>query len=876
MAHEPAGAPWRVEHIELQIELGADRCVVTNRSRYVRTAAPAGPLVLDGVGLETMSVEIETDDDSRPATSPEPVGTQLVVDLGDDVVGAIRTVVTVTASRPGGPADKGFTLHEGIIATNLEPQGFRRITWSQDQPDSRATFDVTLIGDVATAPVVLAAGERVATGNLDDGVRHMARFVDPVAKAPYLFAVVAGDLSVRSLVHTTSSGRSISLVVAAPPHLIGGAGYALTTLDEMMRFDEVVTGFEHDLETLTYVALPGYPDATEYQGLMFFNPSLLVVDERGHVDDDLVLVMLNVAHEYGHHARGNRVAVASWQQLALKEGLTVLTAQNDFRRHVLGPAARILEVLDLRRLQHPEELTIGAPVVRDVVADPSQLYTRTTYLKGAELFEMFRTVLGADVWADVLRAFLARHDRAAASVSDFVTAARGAATDASVIDGVARWFTLAGRPVVTVERRKSSDDTTIVSIARADGLADDPRVSIPLRLGFVGLDGTPVPVVDASARVSDEHVVVIDGDALDVVFRHDRPFVLAPSRGWSAPVDLVAPMAPDHLAVLARHDPDPTMRWWAVQELMTAVVDAYRHRDITVADELVHDVLGPVLLDACTSDTDPLLLGQLLAVPDEYSLGDRDDIVDVDGVSRGLGALRLRLGTHLHDQLLAVVERSGIGETGGDDGADIARRSVIEPALALLLATGSSVAIDVALHELASPVPTRALRALTQLLHLDDATLATSARGVTAAEIVQRFADRWGHVPGLVDRGVRAETGSRRADTIERVASIVASERYDRTDRGRVMAVWFPFATRNRAVFHDPSGAGYRVFVDELTVLLASDPGTVVRLVGDLLQFRRFDDERSRLMRIELERLAATPGLPDFAVGILRHLLDSP
>mgnify|MGYP003337924127 FL=1 len=133
--------------------------------------------------------------------------------------------------------------------------------------------------------------------------------------------------------------------------------------------------------------------------------------------------------------------------------------------------------------------------------------------------------------------------------------------------------------------------------------------------------------------------------------------------------------------------------------------------------------------------------------------------------------------------------------------------------------------------------------------------------------------DRWQHAPKLVDRWLRAQSGARRADTIDRVAALAAGPLYDHGDRSRVMAVWFPFATRNRSVFHDPSGAGYRVFVDELGPLLAANAGLAVRLVGDLLQFTRFDDHRSALLRAELERMVAMPGMPEFAVGILRHLL---
>ena len=44
-------------------------------------------------------------------------------------------------------------------------------------------------------------------------------------------------------------------------------------------------------------------------------------------------------------------------------------------------------------------------------------------------------------------------------------------------------------------------------------------------------------------------------------------------------------------------------------------------------------------------------------------------------------------------------------------------------------------------------------------------------------------------------------------------------------------------------------------------------------VVGDLLQFKRFDSNRKALMRSELTRLTNVSGMPDFAVAVLRDLL---
>ncbi|MFN8023067.1 MAG: aminopeptidase N C-terminal domain-containing protein [Acidimicrobiales bacterium] len=853
-----APSNWRTEHIDLRVELAAERVVVTATSRVVRVGDHGEPLVLDGRGLETLSVSVG----GRELGADEYTLDERTLTIPLD--GERHEVRTVVAVRPGGAGDKGVAYRPRLISTNCEPEGFRRITWAIDRPSNRSTYDVTLVADPAEFRALLANGDRVDHGTLDDG-RHWARFVDPVTKPSYLFAFVAGDLDVIAAPYVSRSGRSLQLHVAALPEQIGGGSFALRMMSTAMAFDESMGGIEHDLPTLTFVALPGYPDATEYHGLMFFDSSLLVVDQRGWSDDDLLLIMANIAHEYGHHVRGNRITVSSWGQLALKEGLTVLMGQNDTRRHWFGPVGRVLDVLDLRRLQFPEEITIGAPVVRGEVPNPESLYTRTTYLKGAEVFGMLRTLLGTTGWRNAFDEFVARHDLGAAGVDDFVAVLRDTRPAlADDIDGIARWFGLAGRPALSLARTVA-DGTTRLTIERTDLLTDDPPVAMPVVLGFRHPDGRPSPVVIGGVE-SSEHLVVLRGRAATVEITAADALVVAPLRGYSAPVDLATDHTADELAVVAEFDDDPFAQWWATQELMIRAIDASRVGDDAAVDRHVELLVG-ALRQVIAGGIEPMLLAQLLNLPDEFMLGDREPVVDVDGVAAGLDALRTRLGAALHDDLLGVLDRFGDDHPEGMEPSDIAKRSLVEPCLGLLLAAGSDAAVAAAEAQLRSANHTRAIRALAQLMHLD--TVPAERIDAYVAETYER----WQHAPKLLDRWLRAQSGGRRSDTIERVRALRDSPWYDRGDRGRIMGLWFPFATRNRSVFHRSTGEGYRLFVDEVIELMPINAGVVIRLVGDLLQFQRFDEHRRALLRAELERMADAPGMPDFAVGIVRGLL---
>ena len=863
MSSLDASAGWHLHHVELRVELDPER-VVTEATLHLRRRPEIDAIdrvELDGRGLDLLSVEL--DGAPLPLDTVERTETGIALVMGEGVEHVVRTRASAV---PGGVNDEGFTGRPNLLSTNCEPQGFRRITHFFDHPGNRATFDVTLLGDPQRYPVMLTNGNR-HSGGVDGEGRHWIRFVDPITKPSYLFAIAAGRLQIVGAPYTTASGRLIELRVAALADQIDGASFGLSTMADVLAFDEAHGGIEHDLDVLTFVAVPAYPDATEYHGLMFFESSVLVVDPRGFVDDDLLGIIANVAHEWGHHVRGNRVTVRTWGQLALKEGLTVLTAQNDYRAHLFGPASRVLDVLDLRRLQFPEELTIGAPVMRGEVSDPHSLYTRTTYLKGAEVFGMLRTVLGRPAWQRTFDEFVRRHDLESVGIDEFLAVATEVVPQHALdVAGIARWFTLKGRPALTVSSTRDTNDglRTVVHVRRTDGLTDDPPVAIPLALGFHDLTGAPVEVeFDGDPTPASARTLVLRGREATLAVRTTSSVVVSALRNYSAPVDLSLAMPAEHLGALLVRGEDPFTRWWASEELMITVIDAHRAGRSSEAAAAL-EVLSDSLVAVLRGEHDPVLLAQLLALPDEFMLGDREAHIDVDGVAAGLGVLRSQLGVALHEPLLGLLDRFP-DVADGVSAADIAARMLVEPVLAPLLACGSADAFRLAQQQLASPSATRAVRALTQLAHVD---------AVPIDELLTSTFERWQHAPKLVDRWLRAQSGARRADTVERVVRLAHSPLYDRSDRSRVMAIWFPFATRNRSVFHHRSGAGYRAFVDEAIELMPINAGLVVRLVGDLMQFQRFDEHRRGLMRAELERMAAAPGMPDFAVGIVQRLLE--
>ena len=103
----------------------------------------------------------------------------------------------------------GLYASNGMLCTQCEAEGFRRITFHPDRPDVLSRYKVRMEGDKAAFPILLSNGnDRQGDGA---GGNHWALWEDPWPKPSYLFALVAGDLVVNRDGFTTMSGRKVEL-----------------------------------------------------------------------------------------------------------------------------------------------------------------------------------------------------------------------------------------------------------------------------------------------------------------------------------------------------------------------------------------------------------------------------------------------------------------------------------------------------------------------------------------------------------------------------------------------------------------------------------------------------------------------------------------
>src|SRR6188472_4032084 len=199
---------WLVETVELEVSLHptATKVRATLRMSPNPEAGAAAPIILDGDGLTLTSLKLdglEMPPDSYVATPDSltipqpPAGTCYL---------QIDTLIDPSANTQL----MGLYRSNATYCTQCEAEGFRRITYFPDRPDVMAIYTVRIEATRAEAPVLLANGNLIASGEVDED-RHFAVWHDPHPKPSYLFALVGGPLACVEDRFVTMSGRGVTL-----------------------------------------------------------------------------------------------------------------------------------------------------------------------------------------------------------------------------------------------------------------------------------------------------------------------------------------------------------------------------------------------------------------------------------------------------------------------------------------------------------------------------------------------------------------------------------------------------------------------------------------------------------------------------------------
>ncbi|KAI1299801.1 Puromycin-sensitive aminopeptidase [Halotydeus destructor] len=264
-----------------------------------------------------------------------------------------------------------YTLADGTVkyaaVTQFEPTDARRAIPCFDEPDLKATFDITVhVKKGLTALSNMPEIRRVTSP--DDDTMDIVTYDTTPVMSTYLLALVIGHFDYVE--GKTMSGIQTRVYTPAGKPTEQGR-YALEVGLKSLDLLENYFNESYPLKKMDMVAIPDFSaGAMENWGLVTYRETALLVDEASTSLSQKQQVALTVAHELAHQWFGNLVTMKWWTDLWLNEGFATFMMYycvhkihpewNTWDKFVLETYNHALG-LDALSNSHPVQVAVNKP-----------------------------------------------------------------------------------------------------------------------------------------------------------------------------------------------------------------------------------------------------------------------------------------------------------------------------------------------------------------------------------------------------------------------------------------------------------------------------------------------------------------------------------
>jgi aminopeptidase N len=292
-----------------------------------------------------------------------------------------------------------------LIATQFESHHAREVFPCVDEPEAKATFDLTLV--TPQGETVLANSPIKSQENEDGKVR--TSFETTPKMSTYLLAFVYGELGYKE----ASTRDGVTVRTYATPDNVRFTDFALDVAVRCLEFYNDYFGIAYPLKKCDMIALPDFASgAMENWGCITYREQCMLVDPDNSTLANKQYVAMVVAHELAHQWFGNLVTMRWWTDLWLNEGfaswIEYLAVDHLFPEWQMWTQFAVDEQqrafkLDALEHTHPIEVPVHHP------DEIRTIFDTISYSKGASVIHMLHEYLGHDDFRDGLRHYLQTH-----------------------------------------------------------------------------------------------------------------------------------------------------------------------------------------------------------------------------------------------------------------------------------------------------------------------------------------------------------------------------------------------------------------------------------------------------------------------------------
>jgi aminopeptidase N/puromycin-sensitive aminopeptidase len=354
-----------------------------------------------------------------------------------------------------GKDDKG----RKYAATQFEATDARRAFPSFDEPDYKATFDITAVAD---KDQVAISNYKIVSDTPGPGDKHTVKFATTAKMSAYLAALVVGQFE-----YVEGSVDGIPIRVYSTPGKKEMGKFALDAAEYIVGYYNKYFGIKYPYGKLDLIGLPDFSaGAMENVGCITFREVILLIDEKeGSVDLKKTIASVT-AHEIAHMWFGDLVTMKWWDDVWLNEGFATWMSSKPVQKWKPEWNFDLDDVSGTGGTLNVDSLANTRPIhqAAETPAQIQELFDGIAYGKAASVLRMLEAYLGEETFRAGINAYLKEHQYGNATADDFWNA-QAKVSHKPVDKIMPTWVKQPGAPIINV-KAQCSGNTTNVTLAQ--------------------------------------------------------------------------------------------------------------------------------------------------------------------------------------------------------------------------------------------------------------------------------------------------------------------------------------------------------------------------------------------------------------------------
>ena len=341
--------------------------------------------------------------------------------------------------------------------TQFEPADARRAYPSFDQPDMKATFDLTAV--VPKGDMAISNGKIVSDTPGPSADQHTVKFATTPKMSSYLLALAVGAFECEA-----GEADGIPIRVCGTPEQKGRGHFALRAAESALNYYDHYFGIKYPYGKLDIIGVPDFSaGAMENTACIIGRDLLYFVDPKSSSYFlQKVVAQDGVAHEMAHQWFGDLVTMKWWDDLWLNEGFATWMSAKPIAAWKPEWNMATDDVQSAAEAMAVDSLSSTHPIHQEVQtpAQALELADVISYNKTAAVLRMVEGYVGAGVFRKGVNNYLAKYAYGNATAPDFWNAIAAAAKKPA--DKVMSSFVMQpGVPVVSVAAACSNGKSKI-------------------------------------------------------------------------------------------------------------------------------------------------------------------------------------------------------------------------------------------------------------------------------------------------------------------------------------------------------------------------------------------------------------------------------